>query len=86
MNCNKLSIFNFVLLVSFPPSNGGMVALSFHRICCQKSPLSKGVIANSMSFLHNVIAPIMLGMFDVGYVKASAFKVGTHTRVFMNSS
>ena len=50
------------------------------------SPLLKGANASSTSLSHNVMPPTMFGMWDVGVSKVSASSVGTHTRVFINSS
>ena len=82
MHCIRFFIFIFILLLSFPPLNARTQSSSD---MLPKSPLNKGAIASSTSFSYIVIAPTMLGMLDVGCIKVSASKDGTHTRVFMNS-
>ena len=79
MRCNKFSISIFMLLVSFPPLNACTQSSSN---MLPNSPLSKGANASSTSLSHNVIAPTMLGMLDVGCTKASASEDGTHPRVY----
>ena len=65
MHYNKFSIFSFLLLVSFPPLNARTQS-SLDML--PKLPLSKGVYASFMSLSHNIIAPTIFGMLDVGCI------------------